>query len=270
MRLPQLPALYVYPLVSAILLPATFFLTYSISVTLGHTELDWPYISDTATKPPESCIFSQLINVGSLLLAISFYIRYKQVSEYCSSYQMQRVYKHVNSLSLWLGWAGALGLSMIANFQETEVYWVHKIGLYLCFGCGVLWLWALAYTSSGLYPIQSSRLMLVSRCILLVINTSTFLSVLIFGEVARSKFHGDDPTKWKPSDGGWNFHIVSTVSEWIMAISLDFAILSLVPEFKQLEFEDPKIIVHIERRGFMEVNADDDYASYSHGESLLA
>ena len=75
MRLPKLPPLYFYPLASALLLPATFFLSYTVSLSLGHTALDWPYISDTATRPPESCIFSQLVNVGSLLLAISFYIR---------------------------------------------------------------------------------------------------------------------------------------------------------------------------------------------------
>ena len=31
------------------LLPATVGLTYVIAISLGHTELDWPYISDTGT-----------------------------------------------------------------------------------------------------------------------------------------------------------------------------------------------------------------------------
>ena len=75
MRYLRLPPLYFYPLSAGLVLPVTFVVTYMISVSLGHTELDWPYISDTATRPPESCIFSQLVNVGSLLLAISFYIR---------------------------------------------------------------------------------------------------------------------------------------------------------------------------------------------------
>ena len=82
---------------------------------------------------------------------------------------------------------------------------------------------------------------------------------------ALARFHGDDPTKWGPGDGGWSFHIVSTVSEWLMALSLDLAILSLVPEFRQLEFEDPRIIVNIERRGFIDsVDMEDDYTRYSH------
>ena len=34
MRLPKLPPLYFYPLASALLLPATFFLSYTVSVVL--------------------------------------------------------------------------------------------------------------------------------------------------------------------------------------------------------------------------------------------
>ena len=119
MYLPKLPPLYFYPLAGSILLPFTFALSYGISVSLGHTALDWPYISDASTRPPESCIFSQLVNVGALLLAVTFYIRYKQVAEHCRSYQIDSRYRSVNNLSLLFGWAGAVGLSIIANFQVT-------------------------------------------------------------------------------------------------------------------------------------------------------
>ena len=90
-------------------------------MSLDHTPLDWPYISDTTTRPPESCIFSQLVNLGALLLAVTFYIRYKQVLEYCSSYQVQTRFTAINSLSLLAGWSGALGLSVIANFQVNNL-----------------------------------------------------------------------------------------------------------------------------------------------------
>ena len=145
---------------------------------------------------------------------------------------------------------------------------VHKIGLYLCFGSGVLWLWCLVYLTLGLHPVHSSRLLLSCRVLACALNSATFVVMLICGEVARASFHGDDPTKWGPGDGGWSFHIVSTVSEWLMALSLDLAILSLVPEFRQLEFEDPRIIVNIERRGFIDsVDMEDDYTRYSHQNS---
>ena len=46
---------------------------YSIAVLLGHTEPDFPYISDTATYSPESCIFGQAVNVGAFLGKINSY-----------------------------------------------------------------------------------------------------------------------------------------------------------------------------------------------------
>lgn len=34
---------------------------------LGHVEPDFPYISDAATYSPESCVFGQLMNGGTVL-----------------------------------------------------------------------------------------------------------------------------------------------------------------------------------------------------------
>lgn len=45
---------------------------------LGHVEAGFPYISDTATYAPESCIFSQFINMFAML---SEYIKKKKVYE---------------------------------------------------------------------------------------------------------------------------------------------------------------------------------------------
>eukprot|EP00092_Neocalanus_flemingeri_P049351 GFUD01056683.1.p1 GENE.GFUD01056683.1~~GFUD01056683.1.p1 ORF type:complete len:283 (+),score=83.60 GFUD01056683.1:53-901(+) len=280
-----LPPLYTYPLVSSLLLPATFLLTYTISVYLGHTELDWPYISDTATRPPESCIFSQLVNIGALFVAITFYIRYKQVSEYCNSYQLPRQLRNLNYASLWVGWGGALGLSILANFQvgvekvkylqisnqtsqETEVWWVHNVGLYLCFGLGMIWIWSCVITSFGLHPLTTTRFMLVVRTFLAVVNTSAFLLMLIAAQVARYYYHGADPTKWDPDDGGWSWHVVSTVSEWVMALALDLTLLSLVLEFKKIGLDEPRIIVHVDTvNSFLEIS-DNDFPGSS--DSMLA
>ena len=55
----------------------------------------------------------------------------------------------------------------------------------------------------------------------------------------------------------------STVSQWVMVLSLDLAILSLAPDFTKLEFEEPKIIVNMEQTGFLNVGADDEFQSNS-------
>ena len=64
---------------------------------------------------------------------------------------------------------------------------VHKIGLYLCFGSGVLWLWCLVYITLGLHPVQSSRLLLSCRVLACALNSATFAVMLICGEVARAR-----------------------------------------------------------------------------------
>ena len=56
-----------------------------------------------------------------------------------------------------------------------------------------------------------------------------------------------DSTKWLPTDGGWSWHCASTVSEWLMAATIDLVILSLVPEFRRIGLESPRIRLIIDR-----------------------
>ena len=65
---------------------------------------------------------------------------------------------------------------------------VHKMGLYLCFGSGVLWLWCLVYITLALHPVQSSSLLLSCRVLACALNSATFAVMLICGEVARARF----------------------------------------------------------------------------------
>jgi hypothetical protein len=78
--------LHYVPLTTVVLFPATIFLTYTIAVSLGHAEAGWPYISDTGTKPPESCIFGQLFTIGVALLCLTFYIRFQQINDFCNHF----------------------------------------------------------------------------------------------------------------------------------------------------------------------------------------
>ena len=52
---------------------------------------------------------------------------------------------------------------------------------------------------------------------------------------------GKDPRKWYPEDGGWEMHVASTVSEWIVATSFCVYILSFVQEFRAINIEEPQV-----------------------------
>lgn len=47
---------------------------YIAAVLLGHVEPDFPYISDAATHSPESCVFGQLMNCGTVLCEFTWLI----------------------------------------------------------------------------------------------------------------------------------------------------------------------------------------------------
>jgi len=260
-----LPKLYIYPLVTAIIFPTTFFLTYAIAVALNHTELDWPYISDTGTRPPESCIFGQLVNIGALFAGITFYIRYKQVSEFCSSHQLSSRLRLINYLSLGVGWFAAVGLTLVANFQETEVLAVHLTGAFMAFGLGTLYLWSQVLASCLLYPLAHGKSTIIVRLVLAAINSVSFIVMVVAGVQANKEWHGKDPTKWNKDDGGWTMHVVSTASEWIMSFSFNIFVLTLIPEFRKLVLESPRICLRVDpTSSLLEINSSyEDYASQS-------
>lgn len=52
---------------------------------------------------------------------------------------------------------------------------------------------------------------------------------------------GSDPRKWNPADGGWIMHVVSTVSEWVVAICFCLYILSFAQEFREITFTHPQV-----------------------------
>jgi len=57
----------------------------------------------------------------------------------------------------------------------------------------------------------------------------------------RFSLAGKDPRKWYPEDGGWEMHVASTVSEWIVATSFCVYILSFVQEFRVINIEEPQV-----------------------------
>lgn len=238
--------IYLLPLTVFVLLPGTFIITYVISVSLGHVEPDFPYISDTGTHSPESCIFGQLLNLVAFLIAITVYTRYKQIHIYYGYHLTGDTIPMLNRISLCLGLVASLGLSIVANFQETNIIVVHLIGALLCFGPGTVYIWVQAALSYLVCPVINKIYMAHGRLFLAIVCTTSFLTSCIAGPISLSQFHGQDKTKWYPGDGGFELHVVSTVAEWILAISFDIFILTFVREFQRITMASPQVYLAIE------------------------
>lgn len=78
------------------------------------------------------------------------YVRYFQVKEYINAFRSP-----ATSLSRWNCWAlifgiiSAIGLTIVANFQESTVLAVHLIGALFCFGGGTVYFWTQVRTQSA-------------------------------------------------------------------------------------------------------------------------
>lgn len=214
-----------------------------ISIVLGHCEVVLPYISDTGVHIPESCIFSQLLNIAAFLIAFTIAIRYKQVEQQCRDNILpaaDRIFS-LNRWALFLGLLSAFGLSIVANFQELQLFTIHMIGANLAFGLGLIYCATQTRLSYHMYPIMSSGLK-VARCrlVLTIILGITFITSSVLGPISIAHFHGTDTTNWKPEDGGYLYHVISSICEWISAMSIDFFILSFAHEFKYMSISSPK------------------------------
>lgn len=146
-----------------------------------------------------------------------------------------------NNLSLFFGITSAVGMSFVANFQETSVILVHIVGAIMAFGLSICYAWVQTYISYHLHPFETGILMCHLRAMLSFIMTVTFVMVWVFTSLASRKFHGLSPRQWHPNDGGFVEHLVATISEWVMAITTLLYMVTFSLEFEQRGLTHPQL-----------------------------
>ncbi|XP_039232795.1 DNA damage-regulated autophagy modulator protein 1 [Drosophila yakuba] len=233
---------YLLPVATFLIFQVTFLGTYIFAVLEGHVVPTVPYISDAATYSPESCVFGQLINIGSVLLGITIYVRYRQVLQLYEHHpELDASVLRQNRMALWFGLVSCLGISFVGNFQETNVRIVHFIGAFCCFGCGTLYFWMQALISYLIFPMSGTRIYAHLWLGMSVFCTILFILLAVTGVMSYILFKGQNPRKWYPSNGGWYFHVVTSISEWIIATIFSFFILSFTNEFRDVSLSHPQI-----------------------------
>lgn len=129
----------------------------------------------------------------------------------------------------------------MANFQETNVRLVHFIGAFTCFGSGTIYFWIQSLISYQIQEYVSTPLIVRLRLASSVFCTIFFFVAAICGIISHILFEGNNPRKWYPSDGGWRYHVASSISEWIVSTIFSFFILSFTDEFRDIMFDHPPI-----------------------------
>lgn len=154
---------------------------------------------------------------------------------------LRRFTEGMNNKALWVGLGSCLGISIVGNFQETNVRIAHYVGAISCFGCGTVYFWMQAVISYYLQPYLGTMVRAHIRLGLSVLCTILFFVIAVTGLISHILFNGQDPRKWYPSDGGWEYHIASSISEWLMSTTFCFYILTFTDEFRGISVDHPQL-----------------------------
>lgn len=65
------------------------------------------------------------------------------------------ILKTANQLALYSGVLGAVGMFIVANFQETAVIQIHLFGAFLCFGSGCVYMLIMTWIAYRMHPLFS-------------------------------------------------------------------------------------------------------------------
>ncbi|XP_010879202.1 DNA damage-regulated autophagy modulator protein 2b [Esox lucius] len=226
--------LCILPVALVLWTTATFIFAYITAVVLRHVDPLVPYISDTGTVAPERCVFGIMLDVSAFLGVATMYVRYKQVQALTD--QESRLHK-LNLLGLVLGWTSSFGMCIVANFQKTTLFSMHLVGAILTFGVGALYILVQAVLSLYMQPhIHAKSVFWVRLCI----GGWTFASIIsmfVSSVIMYSSLPGVDVAHklhWIPGETGYIPHIVSTISEWSLALSFVSFFLTYIRDFQKI------------------------------------
>lgn len=89
------------------------------------------------------CLFATFLFMHFCCLfsvALAVYIRYREVEEIEKTMENNENVGNLNKKSLWLGFIASFGVSIVGNFQETNVFAIHVLGAFLAFGLGTVYI----------------------------------------------------------------------------------------------------------------------------------
>ncbi|CAL1527658.1 unnamed protein product [Lymnaea stagnalis] len=251
------------PISLVLLAMITVGVSYIIAVVRNDVSAAFPYISDTGSQRPESCIFGQFLNIAAFLAFCTMYVRYKAVEAIAHNTVDDPKLCKLNKGATFLGMIAALGVSVVANFQaRTNVEIVHVVGAGMTFISGVLYCFVQAGLSYHMCPDYNGLYICRVRLALSISSLTALIVTIASAGLAINEWnthkHTEDKFKWAPNDPGYVSHIVSTVGEWITAFTFLSFFFTYVQEFNKFELEirTRPLVRHLDERIEQPVNQE--------------
>ncbi|XP_068606381.1 modulator of macroautophagy TMEM150B [Brachionichthys hirsutus] len=104
-----------------------------------------PFISECGTYNPQSCLFSQICNICSVLALWIVVIRFQQVRDFGN-------HGKANIAGIVLGFISCIGISLLGNFQQSVLEKIHLLGALLAFFLGLAYFWVQLFLTYRAQP----------------------------------------------------------------------------------------------------------------------
>lgn len=217
--------------------------SYTIAVTRKDVEVALPFISDTGALQPESCWFGLFLTFGAFLVSLIVAVRFLQLrGDTCPS-----TLQHANTASFVVGLISALGMVVVANFQDKDQLAIHTTGAAALFLGGIVYGSVQAWISFRLgNSLYKWRLIVIATSSILMVVGLCMLSTALRQLPDISQIHNctyvlsdHDDTKpwagyWPSCLPGYPYHVVASCCEWSISFLFLVFFLLFSPEFRQL------------------------------------
>lgn len=202
--------------------------------------------------PLKTYTFGQLIIIGSGLLCIFVYVRYRQIDELIDRHpDLMKSFDRMNKNSFRLGLHLSLGCIIASTLHQIsgpiDDLWamINYLGGFCCFGICCAYFWLQARLTDGIHPFVGSPLMARSRSKFTNVFIIFFAIFAITGALSQIVVIGNQAHIWNLSSTARTCGYISSIFEWILAVMSCVYILTFTKEFKtiHLTIERPKIII---------------------------
>lgn len=227
-------------MVTVSLVFTTFGTTYGIAVGLNHTQAAFPYVSKTGTAVPERGIFTIGMTIAAILFCMNVEMRYEYVKLNFSQMSLTPTEKArwmtTNTMTLYLSHIAAFGLFMLASFQFDSMKAPHLLGVFLTFVFGPVCGWLHSAITWKTYKEERKKEFLITFLCQITMSFISSSLLLIFCGSFGSYNHQKQLQIGPRTDILRGVFLTSTISEWLLALSIVLFLLTFIPGFKKMEF----------------------------------
>ena len=165
---------------------AAFLSGYAVSVGTDAVYPVFPFISDTGTTPPASCVFGLFLNMSACFGVVAIFIRHRHLEGKNTHHGVHKL----NDIAMFVGLLSCFGMMMVACFQWSVAGIPHLLGAFMVFFLGGVYCWCQSVLSIKCVGLPTSKCVIVTRVVLSFVAVAGLVMTIMFTVLANVEVAG--------------------------------------------------------------------------------